>query len=62
MNIIMAAFTFCIIFSDIVKSGDFINDKLHGSKNTVIMGKTKSEDYPDGLLESGDYIIKAGEM
>ena len=33
MNIIMAAFTFCIIFSDIVKSGDFINDKLHGSKN-----------------------------
>lgn len=30
-------------------------------KNTAISGQTVAEDYPDGLLESGGYIIKAGE-
>ncbi len=30
-------------------------------KNTVVSGKTDKNDYPDGLLESGNYIIKAGD-
>lgn len=30
-------------------------------KNTAIRGITEAEDYPDGALESGGYIIKAGE-
>ncbi len=29
-------------------------------KNTAISGQTDSEDYPDGALESGGYIVKAG--
>ena len=29
-------------------------------KNTAISGVTVPEDYHDGKLESGDYIIKAG--
>ena len=29
-------------------------------KNTAISGVTVPEDYPDGLLDSGEYIIKAG--
>lgn len=31
-------------------------------KNTAIVGKTEASDYKDGRLESGDYIIKAGEI
>ncbi len=31
-------------------------------KNTAIFGETVAEDYPDGLLDSGEYIIKAGEV
>ena len=30
-------------------------------KNTAIRGFTETDDYPDGALESGGYIIKAGE-
>ena len=29
-------------------------------KNTAISGVTEPEDYPDGLLDGGEYIIKAG--
>ena len=29
-------------------------------KNTAISGVTEASDYPDGKLDSGDYIIKAG--
>lgn len=29
-------------------------------KNTAISGETVPEDYPEGLLDSGEYIIKAG--
>ena len=29
-------------------------------KNTAIAGMTTPEDYPDGLLDSGEYIVKAG--
>ncbi|MCI9369004.1 MAG: glucose-1-phosphate adenylyltransferase [Lachnospiraceae bacterium] len=31
-------------------------------KNTAVMGQTELSDYHDGVLESGEYIIKAGEM
>lgn len=31
-------------------------------KNTAISGKTTAEDYPDGVLESGETLIKAGEI
>ena len=31
-------------------------------KNTAISGVTLSEDYNNGMLESGDYIIKAGDF
>ena len=30
-------------------------------KNTAISGETSFEDYPNGVLESGEYIVKAGE-
>ena len=30
-------------------------------KNTAISGETTLEDYADGVLESGEYIVKAGE-
>jgi glucose-1-phosphate adenylyltransferase len=30
-------------------------------KNTAISGATAKEDYPDGLLPSGEVIIKAGD-
>ena len=30
-------------------------------KNVAISGITTKEDYPDGILQSGDYIVKAGD-
>ena len=30
-------------------------------KNTAVSGVTSREDYPNGLLESGETLIKAGE-
>ena len=30
-------------------------------KNTAISGVTEREDYPDGILASGEVIIKAGD-
>ena len=37
-----------------------IPDGVEIGKNTAIVGKTVPEDYPDGLLDSGEYIVKAG--
>lgn len=31
-------------------------------KNTAISGETTAEDYPDGVLESGETLIKAGDL
>ena len=39
-----------------------IPDHVQIGKNTAIVGETAPEDYPDGLLASGQVIIKAGEM
>ena len=30
-------------------------------KNTAIVGKTSAEDYPEGILESGETLNKEGE-
>lgn len=48
--------------SDLVTIGEHsvIPDGVKVGKNTSISGKTEAGDYPDGLLASGDYIMKAG--
>ena len=38
-----------------------IPENVRVGKNTAISGKTVWEDYPDGLLASGEVIIKAGD-
>ncbi len=47
---------------DLVTIGEHtvIPENVQIGKNTAISGVTVPEDYPDGLLASGDYIIKAG--
>ena len=47
---------------DLVTIGEHsvIPDGVKIGKNTAISGETTAEDYPDGLLASGDYIVKAG--
>ena len=39
-----------------------IPDNVKIGKNTAVSGVTVPEDYNNGVLESGDYIIKAGEF
>ena len=38
-----------------------IPDHVKIGKNTAISGETEEKDYPDGVLASGEVIIKAGE-
>ena len=38
-----------------------VPDGVQIGKNTAISGVTEKEDYPDGILESGEVIIKAGD-
>jgi glucose-1-phosphate adenylyltransferase len=38
-----------------------VPDNVKIGKNTAISGVTTAEDYPDGILESGETLIKAGE-
>ncbi|MBR5348192.1 MAG: glucose-1-phosphate adenylyltransferase [Lachnospiraceae bacterium] len=47
---------------DLVTVGEnsVIPDGVRVGKNTAISGVTTAEDYPDGALESGGYIVKAG--
>jgi len=40
----------------------YIPKNVKIGKNTAVMGQTELSDYHDGVLESGEYIIKAGEM
>lgn len=49
---------------DLVTIGEHsvIPENVKIGKNTAISGVTVLEDYPDGLLASGDSIIKAGGM
>ena len=47
---------------DLVTVGEHsvIPDNVTIGKNVAISGETTAEDYPDGALASGEYIIKAG--
>ena len=47
---------------DLVTVGErtYIPANVTIGKNVAILGVTTPEDYPDGKLESGDYIVKAG--
>ena len=47
---------------DLVTIGEHsvIPENVKIGKNTAISGITTPEDYPDGSLASGDYIVKAG--
>ena len=45
-----------------ISEGSVIPDDVSIGKNTAIVGETTKEDYPDGLLESGHCIVKAGEL
>lgn len=49
--------------SDLATIGEnsYIPPHVKVGKNTAISGVTQSTDYPDGILASGGYIIKAGE-
>jgi glucose-1-phosphate adenylyltransferase len=48
---------------DLVTIGEksYVPKNVKLGKNTVVMGETTPEDFTDGLLESGDYIIKGGD-
>ena len=43
-----------------VGENSVIPDGVKVGRNTAITGNTTPDDYPDGLLASGNYIIKAG--
>ena len=44
-----------------IGENSYIPSKVQIGKNTAIVGVTEKEDYPDGVLAGGEYIIKAGE-
>ena len=46
----------------VIGEGTEIPDDVIIGKNVAISGKTEPEDYPDGGLPSGGYIVKAGEI
>jgi glucose-1-phosphate adenylyltransferase len=46
----------------IVGEKSVIPDGITIGKNVAISGKTEPSDYPDGMLASGGYIVKAGEI
>lgn len=45
-----------------IGEGSVIPSHVKIGKNTAISGETVKEDYPDGLLESGETLIKAGDV
>lgn len=45
-----------------IGENSYIPSNVKIGKNTAISGQTTSADYPDGVLASGEYIIKAGDM
>lgn len=45
-----------------IGEGSVIPDGVQVGKNTAISGVTVQEDYPNGVLESGETLIKAGEV
>lgn len=45
-----------------IGEGSVIPSHVKVGKNTAISGETVKEDYPDGILESGETLIKAGDL
>lgn len=45
-----------------IGENSYIPKNVQIGKNTAISGITTAEDYPGGVLASGEYIIKAGDM
>lgn len=45
-----------------IGEGSVIPSHVKIGKNTAISGETVKEDYPNGLLESGETLIKAGDV
>ncbi len=45
-----------------VGENSYIPKNVKVGKNTAISGETEIADYPGGILESGEYIIKVGDM
>ena len=50
--------------ADLVTIGEHtvIPDGVKVGKNTAIWGDTEASDYPDGMLQSGDAIVKVGGL
>ena len=44
-----------------IGENSFVPNNVRIGKNVAISGITVAEDYPNGVLESGEYIIKAGD-
>jgi len=44
-----------------VGENSYIPPNVKIGKNTAVDGITRAEDYPDGVLESGETLVKAGE-
>ncbi|MDE5781722.1 MAG: glucose-1-phosphate adenylyltransferase, partial [Lachnospiraceae bacterium] len=45
-----------------IGEGTVIPPNIKIGKNTTVSGITKSDEYQNGMLHSGEYIIKAGDM
>lgn len=45
-----------------IGENSIIPNNVKLGKNVAISGITTKEDYPEGILQSGEYIIKVGEM
>ena len=45
-----------------IGGGSVIPANVKIGKNTAISGETTPEDYPDGVLESGETLIKEGDL
>ncbi len=54
-----AAYSFGLVT---IGENSVIPDGVQIGKNTAISGITTKEDYPNGILESGETLIKAGEV
>ena len=44
-----------------IGENSYIPNNVAIGKNVAILGTTVPEDYPNGFLDSGEYIIKAGD-
>lgn len=45
-----------------IGEGSVIPNGVKIGKNVAISGVTKAEEYPNGMLNSGEYIVKAGDV